>query len=107
METAGPAEGTVSDARSTRSLIDELRNHSIPVIDDSAYGIPKTVILGGRPVDISGMEILEQIEMMRRAQEEAKRITNRLVTDGSNASTPLAALDLYQNMPSTDLSVIA
>lgn len=107
MKTASLAEDTPGDALSTSSLIDELRNHNIPTVDDTAYGIPKTVVLGGKSIDISDMEILEQIEMMRRAQDEAKKTASRLATDRLDSLSPIPALDIYQNMPSTDLSVIA
>ncbi|KAK9900816.1 hypothetical protein P389DRAFT_208246 [Cystobasidium minutum MCA 4210] len=80
------------------SLADELRSHTVPTYDDddAAYGMPKEVVVGGYLVDISGMDIVDRINMMRRAQEEAK--------EAKRAQEPL---EFYQNMPSTDLSVIA
>lgn len=96
-----------SDTPSAASLADELRGHSIPVYDYTAYGIPKTVILGGKQVDISDMGILEQVEMLRRAQQEARDSKNRTSSGDTLAGKPLEPLDFYQNMPSTDLSVIA
>lgn len=100
-------EVTESGTPSPASLADELRGHSIPVYDDTAYGIPKTVVLGGKQVDISDMGILEQVEMLRRAQQEAKDSKNRTRSGDTLAGKPLEPLVFYQNMPSTDLSVIA
>ena len=96
-----------TDVLSPRSLADELRDHDIPVYDDSAYGIPKVVILGGRAVDISQMNILEQVEMLRRSQQEAKDDRTKRALEKSTGLAPSETLDLYENMPSTDLSVIA
>lgn len=105
-EASSMAEAT-DDGRSPRSLADELRGHSIPMYDDSAYGIPKTVIIGGQRIDISEMGILEQVEMLRQAQQETKNGKIKSASGSISGIPPLESLDLYQSMPSTDLSVIA
>jgi hypothetical protein len=92
---------------STTSLRQNLRKHSLPSFDDSLYGIPKTVVIGGERIDISNMEILEQVEMLRRAQQEIKDLRARRQVESQHESQQGAgSAEDMQSMPSTDLSVI-
>ena len=87
---------TETDTQSAASLASELRGHNIPIYEDedNTFGMPKEVTVDGQLVDISAMDIVDRIDMMRRAQVEAK-------------SKDKEPLEFYQTMPSTDLSVIA
>ena len=70
--------------------------------DDSAYGIPSMVVIDGVAVDISGMDILVQVEMLRRAAAQKQQA--RIVRAGENATGSIH--EEMQMMNFTELSDI-
>ena len=71
--------------------------------DDSAYGIPTTIMIDGKPMNISEMDILVQVEMLRKAAAQ-KHQAKTAVTSGDLTSS---IREEMQQMVYTELSDIA
>ena len=72
----GAGGGAASDAPTSRqqqrhALLEQRED------DTSGYGIPKVVFVDGRLVDITGLDILEQVEMMRVADRQKREARER------------------------------
>jgi hypothetical protein len=97
----------VVDRRSMQAMINKKvagSTQSGRNTDNSAFGIPSTVIIDGKAVDISEMDILEQVEMLRQAaaQKQAAKLQAR---HQAGPTSPL--LEELDQVKYTELSDIA
>ena len=114
-----PASGAPTSRQQQRHAL--LEQHED---DTSGYGIPKVVFVDGRLVDITGLDILEQVEMMRVADRQKREARERARqaqqqqqqqqqgdNGASGPSSPGASerdkMDVLAEMKYTELSDIA
>lgn len=80
--------------------------------DNSAYGIPARVHVDGNWVDITDLDILEQVEMIRKAQMQSRRAKLEQQQEAAKLGLgsqmgPMRARDTLELSTFTELSVIA